>query len=248
MNYQESVWHERFKKIEFTFEDRNAMLVLPEKNATPYWVLKTEYCEAFPNLEEEMLLRGVNRAFLQNHNRWGTDDDLDAKARFATFLKQEFGFYEKCVPVGMSCGGLHAIKQAAHHPEMVSCVYLDAPVVNYFSYPFGYGEAYTNGRTSFAVKQEVLNALQMDMSGLIAYRDHPLDCLPKLIKNRIPCVLCYGEDDKTVAWEENSLKVIEAYKDSGIDFKVIAKPGCDHHPHGLDDPAPIADFIMEHLK
>jgi hypothetical protein len=26
-------------------------------------------------------------------------------------------------------------------------------------------------------------------------------------------------------------------------IELIAKPGCRHHPHGLDDPSPVVDFI-----
>jgi hypothetical protein len=29
---------------------------------------------------------------------------------------------------------------------------------------------------------------------------------------------------------------------------VIVKHGFKHHPHGLDDPAPLVEFIMEHLR
>jgi hypothetical protein len=24
----------------------------------------------------------------------------------------------------------------------------------------------------------------------------------------------------------------------------MRKPGCDHHPHSLPDPAPIVDFVL----
>jgi hypothetical protein len=36
------------------------------------------------------------------------------------------------------------------------------------------------------------------------------------------------------------------YQENGLPLKVIGKPGCGHHPHGLEDVTPIVDFIMEH--
>ena len=38
------------------------------------------------------------------------------------------------------------------------------------------------------------------------------------------------------------------YKALGGEIVVIAKPGCDHHPHSLKDPAPIVDFILKHTS
>ena len=40
----------------------------------------------------------------------------------------------------------------------------------------------------------------------------------------------------------------ERYKKLGGEIKVIVRQGFKHHPHGLDDPAPIMDFILQHTK
>ena len=42
------------------------------------------------------------------------------------YVCKEHGLSERTVPVGMSCGGLVAVKFAAKYPELVSCMYLDA--------------------------------------------------------------------------------------------------------------------------
>lgn len=48
-----------FKKMDFTFEGRNAILVFPEdSNKTNRWLFKTEYWDAFPNFEVEMVKQG----------------------------------------------------------------------------------------------------------------------------------------------------------------------------------------------
>ena len=129
-----------FKAESFTFEDHPATVVFPDKKIdAPSLILKTEYWDAFPLTEIMLLERGHYLAYIKNDNRWGTDPDLDRKARFVEFVTKKYGLSQKCVPVGMSCGGLIAIKFAAKHPRLISCIYVDAPVLNYMSCPCGFG-------------------------------------------------------------------------------------------------------------
>lgn len=64
---------------------------------------------------------------------WGKGSDIDRLARFIRYVVKKFGAAEKCAPVGMSCGGLIAVQFAAKYPELVSYLYLDAPVINFMS-------------------------------------------------------------------------------------------------------------------
>jgi hypothetical protein len=36
------------------------------------------------------------------------------------------------------------------------------------------------------------------------------------------------------------------YKELAGVIEVIHKPGVGHHPHGLDDPTPVVEFIEKH--
>jgi hypothetical protein len=42
---------------------------------------------------------------------------------------------------------------------------------------------------------------------------------------------------------ENSELVFERYKALGGPVERVVKPGVDHHPHGLTDPAPVVAFF-----
>lgn len=150
----------------------------------------------------------------------------------------------KCVPVGMSCGGLIAIKFAARYPELIQCMYLDAPVVNYMSCPCGFGVGRALSEDPYP---EILGALNLSsVSELLAYREMPLDKLTQLTDNKIPVVLAAGDSDQIVPFCENGIFVQKAYKDAGVEIEVYIKPGGDHHPHGLPDPAPVVSFILKH--
>jgi len=228
------------------FEGRDAIIVYPEEGtANGYLAVKTCYWEAFQEAIEFPLLRkGFHLCYINNDNRFGMNADLDRKARFIRYVQAECGLKSKCVPIGMSCGGLIAIKLAARYPELISCLYLDAPVVNYMSWPCGFGAGGIKKGDKFA---EILKALELkDISQLLAYREMPLDVLPKLIENKIPIIMSSGDSDQHVPYCENGIFVEQAYKDAGVEIEVYIKPGGDHHPHGLSDPKVLVDFVMKH--
>ena len=238
-------WRGKYRQQTFSFEGRKAILVFPDQpDSAGRWVLKTEYFSAFQDLEEKLVENGFHLLWLANHNRWGTNDDLDVKERFVRAMSHDCGLNQKGALIGMSCGGLHAIKQAARHPHMASLLYLDAPVVNLLSCPFGLGDRGTTIDAS--AKQEALDALGFTMSQMIAYREHPLDKLPVLIANRIPAMLVWGEEDTVVPFEENGQYVLNAYKDTNIPFLCQSKPNTNHHPHGPKDMEKALAFILKY--
>lgn len=241
MEYTRSLWKEKYLRLDFTFEGRAAVLIMPEQGRqTGRWLLKTEYFSAFQDMEERLVARGFCLVWLENINRWGIDADLDAKERLRDFLVAEFGLSRRCVPVGMSCGGLHAIKQAARHPEMIEALYLDAPVVNLFSCPMGFG---CGTDIDVSAQEEMLRALSLTRSELLAYRDHPLDNIARLIENRIPLVLVWGDSDTTVPFCENGALVRAAYEQTDIPTLYIEKKNCGHHPHGPIDTRAVEAFL-----
>lgn len=231
----------------FEFEGQQAHVVFPKEGTTNgRLMLKTVYWNAFPNAAEIPLLeKGFHLCFVKYEARWGRDEDLDRYAGFVRFVARKYALDERVVPIGMSCGGLMAIKFAAKYPELVSCLYLDAPVLNYLSCPchFGTAKALDGGKAV----PELLKALNMDsISRLLGYREMPLDKVPQLVANRIPVVMVAGDSDSVVPFHENGALLQAAYEKAGLECPVYIKPGCDHHPHGLDDPTPVIDFILAH--
>ncbi len=234
---KESLWN-GFKRIDFEFEGREAILVFPLKpNKNKNWMIKTEYFDAFPNLEIEMIKRGWHLAYIKNITRWCLDEDLDLKKRFAEYVANEFGLHKKCVPIGMSCGGLIASKFAARHPSYVQVLYLDAPVMNFLSCPAGIGKA---GKS---MMQEFVDATGMNLIDLINYRENPVDKLDILIQNKIPVVMVYGDSDEVVPYDENGQILEKYYRKNNGNIVVFGKENCGHHPHGLTDNTAIIEFI-----
>jgi len=244
-NCTEYLFCGKYKGYKFTFEGREAEVAFPEKqlDGKP-WVLKAHYNTAFPAVELKLMEAGFARAYLKTANGWGTDIDNDAKARFVKFLHDEFGFAEKCVPVGYSCGGMHTVKFTARHPECVAVMYIDAPVINLLDWPMMVAHPDVDYRKN---AEDLYKTYGTDFVGMLAFRDHPLDRLPKVIAAKVPCCMVYGDDDKVVHWEENAKLVNEMYADSGVDFMSVCVPGRDHHPHEPLDFDAVVDFIMKHI-
>lgn len=230
--------------IEFTFEDRPAWIVLPDADkANGCVALKMEYGGAFPDTEMALVEKGYVRAFLQNKNRWGQDEDHDAKVRFIEFLHKELGTRKQVVLIGMSCGGFHSVNFASRHPEYVSAMYLDAPLLNMLSYPMGYG---IGTQHTYVFEEEIAPAYGFTLSDLIAYRDMPIDRIHTLVENRIPVAITAGDADKIVPYVENGKYIEDAYRGTDIPFFLRIVSGRDHHPHGLEDPSPVVEFIEKY--
>ena len=228
----------------FTLSDREVKLVLPrEKDPMGRWLLKTEYFGAFPALEIEMLERGFHVAYVKNATRWHLDSDDVAKEELCRYLASEYGLSEKCVPVGMSCGGLHAVYFAAKHPEYISSLYLDAPVMNLLSCPYAVGKKAQEGFID-----EFEKATGKTLTELLNYRNHPIDNAGKLLEAKLPIILVAGDSDSVVPYDENGKALYDFYKENGGEIELYLKPGCDHHPHGLEDATPIVDFVERHYN
>lgn len=238
-----------FRCKHLLFEDHDAVIVYPDDGcANGYLAVKAQYWDAFPEaIEIPLLENGFHLCYIKKDTRFGTDEDLDLMARFLRFVQTQFGLQKQCVLVGMSCGGMISIKMAARYPELIKCLYIDAPVVNYMSWPCGFGVG--TGSSDPDPYSEILGALKLnDIAEIMACRDMPLDKIPTLVTNRIPVVMVSGDSDRTVPYCENGVFLERAYKDAGVDIEVYIKPGGDHHPHGLADPtAPLA-FILKYCN
>ena len=233
-----------FKKIEFDFEGFNATLVFPKTaDNDKNWALKTLYRDAFPETEIELLKRGFHVAFLDAENVWGTKNDCDRKARFCKYLIKEYGLNEKLVPIGYSSGGAHAVNFAGYYPELIKCMYIDAPLLNYNACPGRIGSNTASYYDDFAKAYNGVTRFE-----LFSLDVHPLCRIPTLIENKIPVFLTYGPQDTTLIAEEHAMLMVDAYNKNKDLLKVIVRECQGHHPHGLlENIYIVADFICENV-
>lgn len=239
-NDEKSLWH-GFLKKEFDFEGQRAIIVFPDDTTNcRHWALKTEYWDAFPETETELLKRGFHIAYLKNKSRFATKEDCAAKNRFVAYISDKYDLSPKCVLIGMSCGGAHAVNFAGYYPKNVACMFIDAPVLNFFDYPSKYEDIWEN---------EFVKAYPgIKRADLFRLDEQPMNRIPSLLKNNIPILMVYGTEDTIVDYNMNGKILSEAYDKNAELLTVMPRNLQGHHPHGfLDKPEIIADWIMEHI-
>jgi pimeloyl-ACP methyl ester carboxylesterase len=188
--------------------------------------------------------KGYHIAYCDVGNLYGNPASVGHWNAFYAKLTGEHGFAKKVALEGMSRGGLIIYNWAAANPEKVACLYGDAPVCDFKSWPGGKGI----GKGGGGAWNTCMNAYGLDEAGALAYKGNPIDNLAPLAKAKIPILHVIGAADNVVPAAENSDLIEARYKALGGEIKVISKEGVGHHPHALKDPTPIVEFILAHTQ
>lgn len=237
-------WH-GFKRHRFQFDGEEAWVVEPKE---PRSDRRFSWCMMFPDAFTDrcaapmLLSRGFYHVYLSVGNSFGAPKAIDKLHAFHKMLVTR-GLHPQTVLIGISRGGLYAHRFAATHPKHVSVIYNDAPVLDYQSWPGGKGK----GKGSPNDWQELKRWYGFESDAQAAQYDlTPLKTLDILAQHKIAIISVVGDTDDVVPVEENTTPAAKRYTELGGVFDVIHKPGIGHHPHGLDDPAPIVEFIEKH--
>jgi pimeloyl-ACP methyl ester carboxylesterase len=237
-------WHGA-KRHKFQFKGRTAWVVEP---STPLPDNPWSWCMMFPDAftvrcaAPQLVAAGFHHAFLDVGNTFGSPAAVAQLAAFHDELVRR-GLGPKPALVGISRGGLYAHRYASEHPDRVAVIYGDAGVCDFKSWPGGKGK----GKGSPGDWKACLAAYGFaDEAAALAYQGNPIDSLAPLAKAGVALIHVVGDADDVVPPAENAAIVEQRYRALGGTIEVIHKPTCGHHPHGLDDPQPVVDFILRH--
>jgi pimeloyl-ACP methyl ester carboxylesterase len=238
----ESQWN-GFDRYDFSVDGRDCLVVVP-KAAAPGrpWIWRTEFFGHEPQADLALLNKGFHVVYLDVQDMYGAPVAIKHMDAFYDGLVGRRGLSKKTVLEGFSRGGLFAFNWAAAHPDRVACIYVDAPVCDFKSWPGGKGK----GGGSPDDWRKCLQAYGLSEAEAMAYQHNPIDNLKPLAKAGVPLIHVVGDADEVVPLEENTAIVEKRYKELDGKITVIVKKGVGHHPHSLKDPAPIVDFILEH--
>ena len=233
-----------YEIVRFQVAGRGGLLVIPKTPAPgKHWIWRTEFFGVDPQADIALLGEGVYVAYVGVGGFFGAPIALDAMDKFYEHVTETYELNAKTVPEGFSRGGLYALNWAIRHPERVACIYLDAPVCDFKSWPGGGGRVRMSGRDW----RDCLRAYNMTDAEARAYKGNPIDNLAPLAKAKIPIFCVCGDlHDWVVPIEANTLLLETRYKELGGDVEVIRKPKAGHRPHSLPDPTPIVNFVLKY--
>ena len=233
-----------FVRYDFTVDGCGVIVVTPKQVAAGKpWIWRAEFFDHRPEADLALLGKGFHLVYIGVGNTFGCPDAMAHWKVLYQELTAKYGFSKKPALEGLSRGGLYVYNWAAANPDKLSCLYGDAPVCDFKSWPGGKGK----GKGSAGDWTELIKDYHFaNEQEALAYKKNPIDNLEPLAKAHIPILHVYGDADDVVPPDENTAIIKERYEKLGGSITLIAKKGVGHHPHALDDPTPIVDFILKY--
>ncbi|WP_372798731.1 GDSL-type esterase/lipase family protein [Pontiella sp.] len=234
-----------FDQFDFQTSELQCRVVVPKSVAEGNpWVWRARFWGHEPQVDIALLNEGFHIAYVDVADLFGSPEAVARWDTFYKFLTEEKGFSTRPVLEGMSRGGLIVYNWAAQNPDKISCIYADAPVCDFKSWPGGKGA----GEGSSGNWKTCLAAYGLTEDEALVYDRNPIDRLAPLAEAGVPLLQVVGDADTVVPVAENTAIMEQRYKALGGSIEVIHKPGVKHHPHCLKDPAPITAFILKHTR
>ncbi len=234
-----------FDCCDFSFEGRDAKIVSPKKPARGLpWLWRARFWGHFPQAEIALLERGYFLVYCDVAELYGNAEAIGIWNRFSLLLTGA-GLSRRAAFIGYSRGGFYAYRWAAAYPDRVACVYADAPVLDMKSWAGGKGksagtpEEWKRFKANFGLTSE---------EEALAFKGNPLDLAEEIAAAGFPMLHICGDADISVPIGENTDPFEKRILAAGGRITVIRKPGAGHRPHGLPDPKPIVDFILNAVE
>ena len=231
-----------FTMHDFALEGVRCKVVEPKNPASGKpWIWRARFWGHQPQLDKALLKLGWHVAYCEVGNLFGNPSAVKRWNDFYVFVTTKHDFNKRPVLEGMSRGGLIIYNWAKANPSRVSCIYGDAPVCDFKSWPGGKGKGKGGGRAW----QACLKAYGFTQEKALKFKGNPIDGLAPLAKAGVPLIHVVGDADLVVPVSENTSILESRYRKLGGAIKVIHKEGVGHHPHSLADPAPLVDYILK---
>jgi len=230
------------RRYDFTVAERAVTVVAPEApvDGRP-WLWRGEFFGAFATVDESLLDKGWHVVYMDCSNTFGSPDTMRRWAELYDLLTTRYEFSRRPVLLGMSRGGLYVYNWAAAHPERTGLIYGDAPVCDVKSWPGGKGKG-KGSPQDWELFKEIYGLSEQEA---LAWKLNPIDILAPIAQARIPIIHVVGGADDVVPWDENTGVLKQRYEALGGHVELIVKPGVGHHPHSLENPSTIVDYILK---
>ncbi|MDR3120063.1 MAG: lysophospholipase [Clostridiales bacterium] len=232
-----------YEKMVFEVNGRESLVVRPKTPAAGNpWVWRAEYFGAFDQVDRALLDKGWHIGYHAVRNLYGAPVAIDSMKDYHDYVCKEFRLSRRASVFGFSVGGLYSFNYAHKYPDDVRSLYLDAPALSLTIFRRrdfwpalceAYAKTYPDAELG---RQRVRQKLKLS----------PIDNATAFVKTKIPIIMVVGLLDEAAVYAKNGEIFNARFEKAGGELKLITKPDCGHHPHSLEDPAPIVDWILAH--
>ncbi len=237
-----------FERINFMFDGKEAHLTRPEKPlpGNP-WLWRARFPDYHAEIDSVLLTKGFHIAYVNTNNQFGSPKAVEVWNGFYDYLTTTYGLKDKVALHGHSRGGLFIYNWAKQNAEKVACIYGDAVVCDFKSWPGGFGASKGSKKEWQVLKTEYGFVSDAEAK---AYTNNPIDNLDALAKAGVQILHTVSLKDGVVPPDENSLLLVQNYIHVGGTATVSpcssgVQKSNGHH-YDIDDPKMVVDFIMRH--
>ena len=137
---KQSSW-KGFDMNEFKLGNRNCRVVQPKKTAPGRpWIWRARFWGHEPQTDLALLEKGWHLTYSDVGNLFGSPQAVALWDDFYAKMTSEHDLAKKVALEGMSRGGLIIYNWAKKNPDKTLCIYADAPVLHFESWPGGKGK------------------------------------------------------------------------------------------------------------
>lgn len=239
VKFERVPWRDR-EAWHFVLNGHESWVVIPDHPLPDQrFAWRTEFFGAFDYADMALVEKGYYLVHHEIHDMYGCPKAVEYMEEFYKVLTEELQLGKKAVMIGLSRGGLYAYNFALAHPDQVACLYIDAPVLDIRSWPGGK----FSGLGEEACWIECMGHYGLTEETAMDFTGNPIDHTKEIAEAGIPVMLVAGGADELVPYCENGMLLEQRLKADGGKIKTIIKPECGHHPHSLEDPTEIVEFI-----
>ena len=228
-----SIW-KGFTRYHLEFEGRASFITTPNNPLKQKpWIWRARFPEWHTGMDEILLTNGYYIAYINTDNQFGSPRAMDIWDAYYDHLVNDFGFHPELSLEGVSRGGLFVYNWSKRHPDRVNCIYTEAPVCDFKSWPAGFGTGIGAGESWEILKKEY--GFKNDAEAK-TYSDNPIDNLDSLANAKVPILSMIGLKDQVVPPAENTFILSDRYvKLGGISTIVPCTQG-KQEAHGHHFP------------
>lgn len=236
-------WH-GFERELFTFNGREAWIVNPHqsKGGNP-WIWRAHFPNWHTDMDSILLTRGFHVVYVNTNDMFGSPAAMQVWDLFYEYLVSSKHFSRKVALEGVSRGGLYVYNWAKRNPLKVACIYAEAPVLDFKSWPGGKGI----GKGSPEDWKGVLSSYGFSEAQAMDYKDNPIDNLGGLAACKVPILHAIGLNDKIVPPSENTFVLVKNYTALGGIATIYPmtrfEQNLEGHHFPIEHPERIADFV-----